>query len=60
MPITMPMTVVATLTSNATRPPYTSWEKMSTPTASVPSQWPGENGGSCASMMLPLVAEGRW
>jgi len=55
--IAIPITVVATLTSNATRPPYTSWEKMSTPTWSVPSQCPGEN----AALRLddvPLVGEG--
>src|SRR5580692_12867594 len=54
----MPMAVTATLTSNATWPPYTSWEKMSTPCTLVPSQCPGENGGSLLTMMSPLVGEG--
>ena len=45
-PIAMPMAVTEMPTSNATWPPYTSWEKMSTPCTSVPSMCPGENGGS--------------
>src|SRR3984957_5175791 len=31
---------------------------MSTPCTLVPSQCPGENGGSLFTMMFPLVAEG--
>src|SRR5277367_816631 len=54
----MPMTVTARLISIATWPPYTSWEKMSTPCTLVPSQCPGENGGSLLTMMFPLVGEG--
>ena len=45
-PITMPMGVTERLISNVTWPPYTSWEKMSTPCTFVPSRCPGENGAS--------------
>jgi hypothetical protein len=31
---------------------------MSTPSGSVPSQCPGENGGSWAARMLPNVPDG--
>src|ERR1700722_6691728 len=55
----MPSRVTPTLISIATWPPYTSWEKMSTPCTLVPSQCPGENGGSLFTMMSPLVDEGR-
>src|ERR1700735_2682531 len=55
----MPRRVTATLISIATWPPYTSWEKMSTPCTLVPSKCPGENGGSLFTMMSRLVGEGR-
>src|ERR1700689_3883645 len=54
----MPSIVTARLISIATWPPYTSWENMSTPSTLVPSQGPGENGGSLLTMMFPLVDEG--
>ena len=54
----MPMSWVAAPTSSETRPPYSSREKMSLPSASVPSRCPGDPIGRLELSTLPPTGGG--
>ena len=52
------MSWVAAPTSSETRPPYSSREKMSLPSASVPSRCPGDPIGRLELSTLPPTGDG--